>query len=96
MVLIDITLPWVKPEQFEQRLDIVKVDFVKGKFGTEIELHLLELHTGTVYRMSVYGKNKNFLVNTYGPETAAWLGKPIMISLDLQNGKDVRVLRVPK
>lgn len=96
MVLIEVTVPWVKPEQFERKLIISDVYSVKGKYGNEIELRLQEHDTLAECRMSVYGKNKNFLVNTYGPDTDNWLTKPISITVEQQNGKDVRVLRVPK
>lgn len=94
MVTIEITTPWITEEQFEQTLVIENVKMVPSKYGSEPEVTLrLGLDT---YRLSVFGKNKAYLVNTFGPDTDSWLGQKILITGE-QVGKSLhRVIRTPK
>jgi len=98
MVLIQISVPWLREEHLERPLEITKVNEVKGKFGPEIELEA-KCGSDTV-RFSCYGKNKNFMVYQFGADTEAWIGKIIIVGLVQQEWKgtlkEMRVFRVPK
>ncbi len=54
---------------------------------------MLYLISGSdLIQMNVYGKNFNFIYNTFGNETDKWIGKDIKVRQDLIAGKNIRTV----
>jgi len=63
----------------------------KGKYGNDIIVTILSPEAGEV-AMTVWGSNYNYLYNTHGPDATKWVGKPISIVQNIENGKPRRVV----
>lgn len=65
---------------------------IGGVDTNEKILFLVKDLNGELCKMSYYGKNKNFLINTISPNTEDWITKKIRIRQDIIAGKNIRTI----
>lgn len=89
MVKIEMDSRWVSKEQCPLRAEIIAAEPFEEKFNnrpyTSIKLHLKSEH-GEVYTYEAKFGDKNFCVNTFGPDTVDWLGETVTVVLDKETG----------
>lgn len=71
MVIAQYRVSWLGDADLGMPFEVQQVDEVKGKWGPEFELILMNEH-GETRRMSCFGANQNFMISNYGPDTDKW------------------------
>lgn len=71
------TVPWISDKDFEIEnpimITIKDVDISKGKYGADVNVTFNTMFGER--RMTFWGGNYNFVVNTHGRNKASWIGK---------------------
>jgi len=84
---------WLKSEQFNLGnplwFSITDVTQKEGKFGKqELTVFIKSDMDGEIYQSSVFGKNKNKLIDKLGDDTDKWIGKRVKILALTDTDKD--------
>jgi hypothetical protein len=89
-------LSWVSANDTGEWVVIATRNVSPDKRKLDLEIHLQRPgFNGEQRRMSLWGPNLAFMINVYGPSTAGWKGKHVMIEMSKQDGKTYRRLALP-
>jgi hypothetical protein len=75
---------WIGDSDFEKQNPIVgkitAIEEGKNKWGKpEFELHL-GMENGNIRQISLFGDNRNNLVDKFGTDSTAWIGKSVQVT----------------